>query len=138
MENLPENVQEEPMPATEVAADEPTGMENHERDRELVKMISQDERVGHFIVDVLSGTDPQEAAGRYFPAGGTNAEAVTPTEVESLVAEAEQRGYVRGRNERIELEMHQPPMWNGDVPESNERESQPSILNNMRRSVWEK
>lgn len=138
MENLPENVQDEPTSATEVASDEPTGMENHENDKELVKMISQDRRVGHFIVDVLSGADPQEAAERHFPTGKTNTEGVTPTEVESLVAEAEQRGYVRGRNERIELEMQRPPMWNGDVPEANERESQPSILNNMRQSVWDR
>lgn len=139
MENLPEKVQdEEPMTATGAVTDEQTADESHGSGSEWVKMISHDERVGHFIVDVLSGKDPQETAGRYFALGTTDPDDRTPTDVDALIAEAEQRGYVRGRNEKIELEMQRPPMWNGDVPEVEGGENQPPILSNMRQSVWER
>ncbi len=137
MENLSENVQdEEPMSDTETVTDGQDETENSSN-RELVKMISQDERVGHFIVDVLSGTDPQEAVGKYFTVETTPPNEETLPDVEALIAEAEQRGYVRGRNEKIELEMQRPSMWNGDVPEEGGA-PQPPILNNMRQSVWER
>lgn len=50
--------------------------------------------------------------------------------VEALVAEAERRGYLRGRNERIEALMAEPGVWE-------ERESGPTILNRPRRSIWD-
>lgn len=59
--------------------------------------------------------------------------------IEQLIAEAEQRGYLRGRNESIKQLMAQPAMYE----QLNARPHQPStdsevmILNNMRRSVWD-
>lgn len=50
--------------------------------------------------------------------------------VEALVAEAERRGYLRGRNERIEALMAEPGVWE-------ERESGPTILNRPHRSIWD-
>ncbi len=50
--------------------------------------------------------------------------------VAALVAEAEHRGYLRGRNERIEQLMAQPGVW--ETPKQ-----QPPILSRMRRSVWD-
>lgn len=99
--------------------------------RELISLISQDSRVGHFIVDILAGADPKEAATKHFPADSPD--------IDTLVAEAEKRGYLRGRNEKIELEMKRPALWDETAGEKkpDKPEPQPSILNNMRRSVWD-
>lgn len=57
-------------------------------------------------------------------------------EIERLLAEAEARGYERGRNEKIETWMNE---GRGKVPSlvSKESENEIMILNNMRKSVWE-
>lgn len=61
-------------------------------------------------------------------------------DVESLVAEAEQRGYMRGRNEALAERMNEPGLWQlattGDdfaVPASEEV----TILNGIRPGVWD-
>lgn len=51
-------------------------------------------------------------------------------DIEALVAAAERRGYLRGRNERIEALMAKPGVWE-------ERTSSPTILNRPRRSIWD-
>lgn len=60
----------------------------------------------------------------------------TEAEVERLIAEAEARGYERGRNENIEAWMNEGRA--GRQNASHEvAENEVMILNNMRRSVWE-
>lgn len=60
----------------------------------------------------------------------------TEAEVERLIAEAEARGYERGRNENIEAWMNEGRT--GRQNASHEVvENEIMILNNMRRSVWE-
>lgn len=60
----------------------------------------------------------------------------TEAEVERLIAEAEARGYERGRNENIEAWMNEGRA--GRQNASHEvAENEIMILNNMRRSVWE-
>lgn len=64
------------------------------------------------------------------------ASGVTESEVERLIAEAEARGYERGRNENIEAWMNEGR--SGRQNASHEvAENEVMILNNMRRSVWE-
>lgn len=59
-------------------------------------------------------------------------------DIDALVREAEQRGYLRGRNEQIALAMQQPTHWESpDTPAAAAAEPVPTILANMRRSVWD-
>lgn len=56
------------------------------------------------------------------------------TSIEQLIAQAEQRGYLRGRNENIEALMHQSDTPARDEPQPS---SEIMILNNLRPSVWQ-
>jgi len=56
-------------------------------------------------------------------------------DIEALIAEAEARGYERGRNEKIEAWMNEGRKRRMAAPEP--AESEVMILNNMRKSVWE-
>lgn len=65
---------------------------------------------------------------------------------EARIAEAETRGYLRGRNERIAELMREPaiferqaaPAGRSSKDEDWQGESQPMILNNPRVSIWDK
>lgn len=68
-------------------------------------------------------------------------EMVKVSEIEALVAQAEERGYLRGRNESIERLMHQPGIlerepWRRET--SGQTDSEPMILNNLRVSIWDR
>lgn len=61
-------------------------------------------------------------------------------DIEALIAEAEQRGYLRGLNERAERQLQRPSV--GSAPEQEHREytaenNEVMILNNIRKSVWD-
>lgn len=63
------------------------------------------------------------------------------TEVTSALAlaEAEQRGYLRGRNERIEELMRAPaPLARSQAPATATTDSEPMILSTPRVSIWDK
>lgn len=65
---------------------------------------------------------------------------VSGVEIERLIAEAEARGYERGRHEGIEAWMREgvAERWDGRrVIGDDVGDSEVMILNNMRRSVWE-
>ncbi len=61
--------------------------------------------------------------------------------VVALCNEAEQRGYLRGRNEKIEELMAQPGLFQPLTPASStgssSAQSEVLILNNMRPSIWD-
>lgn len=83
-----------------------------------------------------------ETGGEVADAPETNptptADARSPEEVERLIAEAEARGYERGRNAGIEAWINESRR--SALPHSREKpdcESEIMILNNMRRSVWD-
>ncbi|MDE6282877.1 MAG: hypothetical protein K2L97_02680 [Muribaculaceae bacterium] len=69
-------------------------------------------------------------------------------DIEALIAEAENRGYMRGRNERIAELMREPQLYGRQPPcgsndriiprEDAEFESEPMILNNPRISIWDR
>lgn len=67
---------------------------------------------------------------------GMTATVRTEAEVERLIAEAEARGYERGRNENIEAWMNEGRSGRQNVIHE-VAENEVMILNNMRRSVWE-
>ena len=61
-------------------------------------------------------------------------------DIATLIAEAEERGYLRGRNEKIAMEMRSPSLWETmrELDEKPEHEKpQPLILNHLRPSVWD-
>lgn len=77
-------------------------------------------------------------AGRYCEAE-VEAEA-SGVEIERLIAEAEARGYERGRNEGIKAWMREgvAERWDGSrLIGDDVGDSEVMILNNMRKSVWE-
>ncbi len=59
-------------------------------------------------------------------------------DMERLIAEAEHRGYIKGRNERIDELMSTSRMWQPEhtIPHA-EGAPQVMILDNLRRSVWD-
>lgn len=70
--------------------------------------------------------EPQDVAS----GGQSGDEPGNGQDIETLVAAAERRGYLRGRNERIEALMAEPGVWE-------EHTSGPAILNRPRRSIWD-
>ncbi len=66
----------------------------------------------------------------------TAAAAIPFDEVERLVAEAEQRGYLRGRNETIETEVMPAPAPSA-ADDSTVGESCPSFLAHLRPGFWD-
>lgn len=62
-------------------------------------------------------------------------QAPEPSDIDRLIAEAEHRGYMRGRNESIEQLMH-PVGTPADDGVDRDRPSEVLILNNLCESVW--
>lgn len=65
--------------------------------------------------------------------------ALSADEVERLVTAAEERGYLRGRNESVEALMDRPAggCHVGERVEEDDDEDAVMILREMRRSVWD-
>lgn len=74
----------------------------------------------------VAGDAPEPAES----GGGDSDEQGDGQDIASLVAEAERRGYIRGRNERIEELMAEPGVWEPV-------EQRPAILGRPRRSIWD-
>lgn len=73
-----------------------------------------------------------EAAPEEAPAGPTT------EEIEQMMAEAEQRGYLRGRNEQIEQLMEAPTGYETETPgEGGHLQGEPMILGNLKPSIWD-
>lgn len=62
---------------------------------------------------------------------------LTPEELDRLVSEAEERGYLRGRNEAVETLMSRPGHRKPAEAEDDDGEDAVMILREMRRSVWD-
>lgn len=68
--------------------------------------------------------------------------AMPPNEADlaSRLAEAEQRGYLRGRNEAVHLAMERPAMWQvagSDLHAEPPTESDAAFLRHIRPSIWD-
>lgn len=92
--------------------------------------------------DVPDGTDPEDDAPQSAPVA-TEPPETTEADIEARIAEAETRGYLRGRNESIAELMREPAVFERQhapgippLPENRE-DSQPMILNNPRVSIWD-
>ena len=75
------------------------------------------------------------------PAAGNDSGMVKLSEIEALVAEAEERGYLRGRNESIERLMRRPGILEQEPWQREayiQPETEPMILNNLRVSIWDR
>lgn len=88
-----------------------------------------------------SARQDSDAPGAGEPAAGNDSGMVKLSEIEALVAEAEERGYLRGRNENIERLMRRPGIleqepWQRDA--CGPSETEPMILNNPRVSIWDR
>lgn len=95
-----------------------------------------------FQPDVPDGTDPEDDAPQSAP-DATEPPETTEADIEARIAEAETRGYLRGRNESIAELMREPAVFERQhapgippLPENRE-DSQPMILNNPRVSIWD-
>lgn len=62
-------------------------------------------------------------------------ENITDTDLQKLISEAEERGYNRGLNEKIEKQMATPGVW--EQPESPPEPETYQILSNRPRSIWD-
>lgn len=101
----------------------------------LLRLMGQDARVGHFIVDILAGVAPEEASRARF-----DIPVPESPDAETALAEAERRGYLRGRNERISIEMERPALWedrNATATASDISSDGPMILSSTSHSIWD-
>lgn len=87
-------------------------------------------------------TDPEDDAPQSAPEA-TEPPETTEADIEARIAEAETRGYLRGRNESIAELMREPAVFERQhapgtpPPQENREDSQPMILNNPRVSIWD-
>lgn len=65
------------------------------------------------------------------------------SEIERLIAEAEERGYMRGRNERIAEQMNSPALWENDLRHESadkmtaDADYEALLLTDLRPGVWD-
>lgn len=96
--------------------------------------------------DPVTELDPGEAANTEAGDGPSKSQA---DDIEARIAEAENRGYMRGRNERIAELMRQPALFErqtspsardapGGMAADSQGDSLPMILNNPRVSIWDR
>ena len=65
--------------------------------------------------------------------------ATSPDDIQQLIAEAEERGYLRGRNENIANLMQAPPdaLPDVDSPTDTATSGHILILNNLKPGIWD-
>ena len=90
--------------------------------------------------DESTGTKEQDETLTTEPTETTTEEPepiLTHEEMKRLVNEAEERGYLRGRNEAVDVLMERPDHEAARMPEIQDEEDPVMILRQMRRSVWD-
>lgn len=120
--------QKEPQPATQ--------LQNEPRDKPQDKLQNEPQNEPQSqLADPPQETQPPSPE----PPQGTT---LTPEDIETLVSRAEQRGYLRGRNEAIAIEMQRPALLEDTaVTRQSAHEDplrQPMILSSIRPSIWDK
>ncbi len=95
---------------------------------DMRSIIANDTRAAHFIIDILAGVKADEAIETHFPKQGIG---------EQQLAEAEQRGYLRGRNESVSAVMAEPTIYETPKSSSPIAEENHQFLSSPRRSVWD-
>lgn len=93
--------------------------------------IGRDARVGYILSDLLAGRSLDESVRQHLGAAiGTDS-----PDPESIAA-AEERGYLRARNEMAERELSRPGLWQ-DYGVDAADEGQSGFLSRVRPSVWD-
>lgn len=115
-------------------------IENEKKSRDITPVVSEPETESSD--DSKSETEqpetpqPEEAETEAAPEEAPAAP--TPEEIEQMVAEAEQRGYLRGRNEQIEQLMEAPTGYEPEtLGEGGHLKGEPMILGNLKPSIWD-
>ncbi len=112
-------------------------METQQESLSLAALIERDARAGHFLVDILAGTDAQEAVDKHF------GRAPSPDPDSSAIHDAEQRGYLKGLNEAAEQRLNAPSLYEQLPPSPNadgvEASASPTtdFFPEMRKSIWD-
>lgn len=118
----------------ETSTMETQAMERPQESVSLNAIVERDVRAGHFLVDILAGSDATAAADKYF---GRQAD-------DTMLQEAEQRGYLRGLNEAAEQRLNAPALYE-QLPPSQSSPSTggdnlsptPDFFPEARRSIWD-
>lgn len=101
---------------------------------DIMRLLTADSRIAHLVADILSGRDPDDAVASHFPSK-------IPDNIEEMKRQAEQQGYLRGRNEAVDLHMNSRSLWESDTPEASTEPSHTpvsSFLRRIHRSIWDK
>ncbi|MCH5347214.1 MAG: hypothetical protein J1E63_08900 [Muribaculaceae bacterium] len=98
---------------------------------DIIALTRRDARIGHLLVDIIAGMDADRAVATHFTAA-------TSATADADIAEAEQRGYLKARNELLGEKMQQSGLWQmpaaGDI---NADEPELDLLNYIRPSIWD-
>ena len=98
---------------------------------DIIALTHRDARVGHMLVDIIAGMDADQAVATHFTT-------VTPATAADDIAEAEQRGYLKARNELLSEKMQQPGLWQMPAAgDTNAGEPELDLLNYIRPSIWD-
>ena len=100
---------------------------------DFMAVIGRDVRAAHFLVDVISGRDVDDAVERNFAPRRAEPDA-------SALEEAERRGYLRGRNEGARAVMDRPGAYEEvrpPEPDGHSGQPAPSLTSFARTSVWD-
>ncbi len=112
-------------------------MENTNQSFSLDTIVQRDPRAGHFIVDIIAGTDPREAADRHFGTSPAQPD-------ETVINEAENRGYLRGLNEAARQRLEAPALYEQlpmkPVPQQDppEHDHALELFSEIPASIWDK
>lgn len=115
-------------------------IENEKNSRDLIPVVSEPETESSdeskSETEQPETPQPEEAETEAAPEEAPAAP--TPEEIEQMVAEAEQRGYLRGRNEQIEQLMEAPTGYETEtLGEGAHLKGEPMILGNLKPSIWD-
>ena len=99
---------------------------------DFMAVVNRDMRAAHFLVDVLGGRDVDEALTRHFPAPRAEPDP-------GIIAEAEQRGYLRGLNEKAEASLAEPGPYEEVHPPRTKHphSASPLVESAGRQSIWD-
>lgn len=94
--------------------------------------VMRDRRVGYLLADLLAGESLDESVNRHF---GESLKTVERDD--AAIAEAEQRGYLKARNELASKEMARPGIWQMPQSEAPTEGDELAFLSRVRPSVWD-
>lgn len=112
------------------------GVTAEERVEDVIEAVAEAVGEPETEADAVREADAEVMDGSREENAGNVSDEIEAADIDRLIAEAEARGYERGRTEGIEAWMNEGRK--SRTPRREEpAESEVMILNNMRRSVWE-